>query len=282
MGCEGSKNIGERLRKDSNTEHEAAEQPVSDLDDAPVTTVASPIAAIISASPASPPREVEENWEVCGALTSSLELCATSLPTENNATSESTLSAADTESSEELSKSKMLTRNYEQPSTVNELPVSASEKPRAIVDRQHELFTKLRQQENQDQHVMDKGSPYAGPGPAAEFPVEQIYRCFNTQNGLLFRLVNNKRHMWAFYNDTTMYVMRVSVTFGPESSVKALGNTRQIMLNEETGECRLVLDVAPGETQKFMRGEYNGFITCYAADPLDDISDFDAGTMLPQ
>ncbi|KAK7197729.1 hypothetical protein NESM_000725100 [Novymonas esmeraldas] len=130
-------------------------------------------------------------------------------------------------------------------------------------------------QENQTQRMADANSPYVGPGPTEEFPIDNIYRCFDEENGLLFRVVNNRRHMWAFYNDTTDYVMRVSVTFGPESSIKALGNTRQTVLDDETGECRLELDVAPGETQKFMRGEYNGFTTCYDACPLDEDADED-------
>ncbi|KAG5480043.1 hypothetical protein LSCM1_06465 [Leishmania martiniquensis] len=137
-------------------------------------------------------------------------------------------------------------------------------------------------QESQIHRIVDKDSPYAGPGPAAEFPIDHIYRCFDQQNGLLFRLVNDKRHLWAFYNDTTDYVMRVTVTFGPESSISALGKTRLTVLNEDTGECRLVLDVAPGETQRFMRGEYNGFITCYDASPIECSTDADAEAKLPR
>ncbi|CAD2213457.1 calpain-like cysteine peptidase [Angomonas deanei] len=105
-------------------------------------------------------------------------------------------------------------------------------------------------------------------GPSVDFPHSKVYRCFEEGNGLLFRLVNEKRHTWAFYNDAKDYVMRVSVTFGNESSVKPLGETTQEMLNEETGHCTLNLTINPGETQPFMRGEYNGFITYYDADPV--------------
>ncbi|KPI88160.1 hypothetical protein ABL78_2737 [Leptomonas seymouri] len=128
-------------------------------------------------------------------------------------------------------------------------------------------------QRSQSLRVKDPNSPYVGPGPTATFPIENIYRCFEKDNGLLFRLVNKKRHIWAFYNDTTEYMMRVRVTFGPESSITPLSDTQVPTRNIETGECTLVLAVPPGETKMFMRGEYNGFITCYDAVPLDSVDE---------
>lgn len=128
-------------------------------------------------------------------------------------------------------------------------------------------------QASQTQRVADPNSPYAGPGPAATFPIDNIYRCFEEENGLLFRLVSKKRHMWAFYNDTTEYLMKVSVTFGPESSVTALDDTKTTAVNAETGECTLVLEVPPSETKRFMRGEYNGFTTSYDANPVGGFDD---------
>ncbi|KPA75251.1 putative mitochondrial calpain-like cysteine peptidase [Leptomonas pyrrhocoris] len=128
-------------------------------------------------------------------------------------------------------------------------------------------------QESQTQRVRDPNSTYDGPGPASMFPIDNIYRCFDEEKGLLFRLVNKKRHLWAFYNDTTEYLMRVSVTFGPESSVTPLDDTEATIVNAETGECTLVLEVPPGATKQFMRGEYNGFTTCYDATPLDNFEE---------
>lgn len=128
-------------------------------------------------------------------------------------------------------------------------------------------------QASQTQRAADSNSPYVGPGPAEAFPIDNIYRCFEEDNGLLFRLVSKKRHMWAFYNDTTDYVMRVAVTFGPESSVTPLDDTQATVVSTETGECTLVLDVPPGETKRFMRGEYNGFTTSYDANPVDQVEE---------
>lgn len=125
-------------------------------------------------------------------------------------------------------------------------------------------------QASQTQHVADANLAYAGPGPSKAFTTDHIYRCFDERNGLLFRLVNDRQRTWAFYNDAAEYMMHVSVTFGPESAITALGNTRKTVLNEETGECRLELGVRPGEMQPFMRGEYNGFTTCYDATPVQD------------
>ncbi|KAG5506491.1 hypothetical protein JKF63_05994 [Porcisia hertigi] len=142
--------------------------------------------------------------------------------------------------------------------------------------RKHRSHNTSLHQESQIHRVVKGGPPYAGPGPAVEFPIDRIYRCFDEGNGLLFRLVNDACHMWAFYNDTAEYMMRVSVTFGPGSSIEALGNARQTMLNEETGECRLEMYVAPGETLRFLRGEYNGFITCYDANLIHDVRGVDA------
>ncbi|CAG9573198.1 conserved hypothetical protein [Leishmania major strain Friedlin] len=141
--------------------------------------------------------------------------------------------------------------------------------------QQHQL-TSIAREESQARFMVDESSPYVGPGPAVEFPINHVYRCFDVENGLLFRLVNNKRHIWAFYNDTSEYMMRISVTFGPESSIKALGSARQVSFDKETGQCQLMLDVAPGETQNFMRGEYNGFYTCYDASPINVATDVDA------
>lgn len=112
------------------------------------------------------------------------------------------------------------------------------------------------------------GTVFNGPGPSRDFPVEKVYRCFDEGNGLLFRLVNETRHTWAFYNDTEEYTMYITVTFGHESMVKALGITKQVIHDEETGHCTLELTVGPGETEPFMRGEYNGFVTAYDADPI--------------
>lgn len=120
----------------------------------------------------------------------------------------------------------------------------------------------------QDAKVNDGDEDYLGPGPSADFPIDSVFGCFDEGNGLLFRLVNEKRRVWAFYNDTEDYVMRVSVVFGNESMVRPLGETTQTVMNAVTGQCQLDVTVRPGQTQAFMRGDYNGFTTGYEAVPL--------------
>lgn len=109
---------------------------------------------------------------------------------------------------------------------------------------------------------------FKGPGVAPGIKADQVYRCFDEGNGLLFRVVDQGRRTWAFYNDTSNYNMKIFVTFGHESSISAMGPTKKIVLNEETGSCRLEATVQPGKTILFMAGEYNGFKTVYEADPL--------------
>eukprot|EP00796_Vickermania_ingenoplastis_P011726 gene11726-8071_t len=42
----------------------------------------------------------------------------------------------------------------------------------------------------------------------------------------------------------------------------------KIVLNAETGSCRLEARIRPGETMLFMQGEYNGFKTVYEGIPI--------------
>lgn len=123
---------------------------------------------------------------------------------------------------------------------------------------------------DQDRVVVKQGEEgYLGPGPATDFVADRVYGCFDEGNGLLFRVVSNRRHLWSFYNDTQNYTMYVSVVFGRESMVRPLGQTKLTMLDEKTGLCQLDVVVKPGETQPFMRGEYNGFTTLYDAVPCE-------------
>lgn len=108
---------------------------------------------------------------------------------------------------------------------------------------------------------------FKGPGFAGQFSPDNVYRCFPEGNGLLFRLVDRRHHLWAFYNDTKNYDMHVCVTFGHESVITPFEKTRKEVINEETGSCILEAHVPPGQLLLFMRGEYNGFRTVYEAVP---------------
>lgn len=55
------------------------------------------------------------------------------------------------------------------------------------------------------------------PDPEMVSSSSKVYKCFKDHdNGLLFRIVDEKKGVWAFYNDTTDYMMNTIVRF-PES-----------------------------------------------------------------
>ncbi|KPA77270.1 putative calpain-like cysteine peptidase putativecysteine peptidase Clan CA family C2 [Leptomonas pyrrhocoris] len=97
---------------------------------------------------------------------------------------------------------------------------------------------------------------------------DTVVKCFKDNgNGLLFRIVNNDEHKWAFYNDTTNYNMVVKVSFGKDSKIEALGNTK-MEKDEESGEFKCVLQIAPTKTEMFIEGEPNGFKISFEANPI--------------
>ncbi|RNE98822.1 calpain-like cysteine peptidase [Trypanosoma rangeli] len=108
---------------------------------------------------------------------------------------------------------------------------------------------------------------FTGPGPSNKIHYDKIFSCFAAGNGLLFRLVDERHHTWAYYNDTASYTMHVTVTFGRESTVEALGAAVCTVTNAASGRCRIDLLLPPGRTELFMHGEYNGFSSHYEVVP---------------
>ncbi|AYU77338.1 calpain-like cysteine peptidase [Leishmania donovani] len=95
-----------------------------------------------------------------------------------------------------------------------------------------------------------------------------VVKCFKDNgNGLLFRIVNDEEHKWAFYNDTTNYQMLVKVAFGKDSKIEAIGNTT-MQKDEESGEFKCELEIAPTTTEMFIEGEPNGFKISFEANPI--------------
>ncbi|CAJ1006770.1 small myristoylated protein-3, putative [Leishmania guyanensis] len=95
-----------------------------------------------------------------------------------------------------------------------------------------------------------------------------VVKCFKDNgNGLLFRIVNDEEHKWAFYNDTTNYNMVVKVAFGKDSKVEPIGNTT-MQRDEESGEFKCELEIAPMVTEMFIEGEPNGFKISFEANPI--------------
>ncbi|EAN84515.1 hypothetical protein C3747_64g1172c [Trypanosoma cruzi] len=99
------------------------------------------------------------------------------------------------------------------------------------------------------------------------FKGDEIVRGFDEGNGLLFRIVNNKKRRWAYYNDTTEYEMHVKVTFSEDCNVRALGRTHLQKL--ESGEYLATIVVHPCETEMFIEGRVNGFQAKMDAVPTD-------------
>ncbi|CCD14925.1 unnamed protein product [Trypanosoma congolense IL3000] len=80
--------------------------------------------------------------------------------------------------------------------------------------------------------------------------------CFD--GGLLFRIVEeNNKNRWSFYNDVPNSEMNVEVIFGPNSDIKALGNTDMTKLSDGSIKCTVV--VYPLETELFIEGVCNGY-----------------------
>lgn len=102
------------------------------------------------------------------------------------------------------------------------------------------------------------------------FQFDECYRCFG--EGLLYRLVNTEKKYWAFYNDTTDTVMKVTAFLGPKSDCKAVQRAK--MMRRGTGETApiggdtsippgyefaVVVTVNPGFTELFVEGTVSGF-----------------------
>lgn len=92
-------------------------------------------------------------------------------------------------------------------------------------------------------------------------------KCFKTEgNGLLFRIVNEIDHQWAFYNDTSDYEMHVRATFGKRSSITILGKSS--LSKDPNGNEVVELTIEPGHTEMFIVGKVNGFKAEYSANPV--------------
>ncbi|KAG8339785.1 hypothetical protein TRVL_09388 [Trypanosoma vivax] len=96
---------------------------------------------------------------------------------------------------------------------------------------------------------------------------DEVSRCFkNDDSGRMFRIINTVEGKWAFYNDTRVYNLCVSVTFGLRSKVEGLGNT-SLTVNDE-GMTVASVTVQPGATEMFITGTVNGYTCSYDAVPV--------------
>ncbi|ORC86291.1 calpain-like cysteine peptidase [Trypanosoma theileri] len=101
------------------------------------------------------------------------------------------------------------------------------------------------------------------------FKGNNVVKCFNNDgNGLLFRIINEKKKQWAFYNDTKDYNMIVQLYFGRDSKVRPLGKTK-METDSSTGDLKCELNVPPLKTEVFIEGSPNGYRLKLDADPID-------------
>lgn len=101
---------------------------------------------------------------------------------------------------------------------------------------------------------------YVGEGPnSLLFPYAEVFRCFKDRgNGLMFRLVDETRTRWGFYNDTPDTYITAKVNFAEDSKVIPLGQTKAE--NDREKGMLYVLTVAPGETVPFVQGEMTSYV----------------------
>lgn len=96
----------------------------------------------------------------------------------------------------------------------------------------------------------------------------KITSCFDEAN-LLYRIVDQQERTWAFYNDSLLYEMHVTCTFGKHSKIEALDHTT--LITDET-TCELIAStvIYPCETERFVKGFVNGFTSRVRALPLSN------------
>lgn len=111
--------------------------------------------------------------------------------------------------------------------------------------------------------ALGSGFVYLNGLPA--FTGDRVVRCFDRDNGLLFRIVDTATGRWGYYNDTKDYVMRVRFTLGARSEVRPLGRTT-MAFNAEIQRYEGELTVQPMETAMLFEGKAKGFKFKYEAE----------------
>lgn len=103
-----------------------------------------------------------------------------------------------------------------------------------------------------------------GPPNDTVFPYDKVFRCFKDHsNGLMFRLVDERRNRWGFYNDTTDTTVTAKVSFGKDSKIEMLGTTKK----EEDPEKGMIYSiiVKPQETLPFVQGKITSYVFEFTA-----------------
>lgn len=106
------------------------------------------------------------------------------------------------------------------------------------------------------------------------FNFTEAVQCFQTGNGLFFRLVNSETKEWAIYNDTKEYEAHIAIIFKEGSRITPIGKTEVEAVHEDEDfeigkECVAYLSVLPLSTERFIKGDVNGFESRVAAELIE-------------
>ncbi|KAG5493786.1 hypothetical protein JKF63_01618 [Porcisia hertigi] len=97
----------------------------------------------------------------------------------------------------------------------------------------------------------------------------KVFKCFKGNgNGLLFRLVDERAGRWAFYNDTTEYVMRPTVRFFAGAAVMPGPDAQMSPDTRERDATVVTLEIPPCETRLFIEGHPTKYEVSVVADSL--------------
>lgn len=94
-------------------------------------------------------------------------------------------------------------------------------------------------------------------------PYQYAHRCFKEGNGLLFRLVDAKHHIWSFYNDSRHAVV-IDAELGGASQFTPLDGV-VIKRNPQTQLYEGTMTVPPMTTRRLLQGTVKGFSFGYTS-----------------
>ncbi|CAD2216961.1 hypothetical protein AGDE_11622 [Angomonas deanei] len=111
---------------------------------------------------------------------------------------------------------------------------------------------------------------HQGPDRTVIPNLSRVFRCFKEHgNGLLFRLVDDRNHIWGFYNDTEEFVMTANVRLPPDTDVKlAPGVT---VANDEENFVVATVMVQPLATAPFLVGDPPIYDLTFSAAPVGEV-----------
>lgn len=97
----------------------------------------------------------------------------------------------------------------------------------------------------------------------------KVYRCFKDDgNGLLFRFIDEKKRLWAFYNDTTDFVMKATVSY-PAAEEKDVKPADGATSTKHGGKIEVTIQIPPLTTVVMLKGLPSNYEVAYAAESVN-------------